>query len=105
MNGRKIAASMAVVTAAMAVMPITAEASTNIDLRKKVIGISGIMSVSNMDSERRVCQHAGERVFLQKHGEQCEQHFSMCRCAARSCVCGVDQDCGGTGVDDGIFRR
>lgn len=35
MNGRKIAASMAVVTAAMAVMPITAEASTNIDLRKK----------------------------------------------------------------------
>ena len=50
MNGRRIAASMAVVVAATAVMPITAEASTNIDLRKKVIGISGIMSVTNMDS-------------------------------------------------------
>lgn len=51
MNGRKIAASLAVVMAAAAVMPMTAEASTNIDLRKKVIGISGIMSVTNMDSK------------------------------------------------------
>ena len=50
MNGRRVAASMAVVVAATAVMPITAEAQTNIDLRKKVIGISGIMSVTNMDS-------------------------------------------------------
>ena len=33
MNGRRIAASMAVVITATAVMPITAEASTNIDLR------------------------------------------------------------------------
>lgn len=49
MNGRRVAASMAVVVAATAVMPITAEAQTNIDLRKKVIGISGIMSVTNMD--------------------------------------------------------
>lgn len=50
MNGRRIAASLAVAVAAAAVMPVTAEASTNIDLRKKVIGISGIMSITNIDT-------------------------------------------------------
>lgn len=50
MNGRRVAVSMAVVVAATAVMPMAAEASTNIDLRKKVIGISGIMSVTYIDS-------------------------------------------------------
>lgn len=51
MNRRKIAASLAMVITATAVMPVTAKASTNIDLRKKVIGISGIMSVTNMDNQ------------------------------------------------------
>lgn len=47
---RKAAASMAFVTAAAgiasALVPMTAEASNNLDYRKKVIGVAGIMSVS-----------------------------------------------------------
>lgn len=50
MNGRRIAASLAAVVTVTAVMPMTAEASTNFDLRKKVIGISGIMGVTNIDA-------------------------------------------------------
>lgn len=49
MNGRRMAASLAVVLAANAVNPMIAQASTNFDLRKKVIGISGIMSITNLD--------------------------------------------------------
>ncbi|MEY8352261.1 S-layer homology domain-containing protein [Lachnospiraceae bacterium 54-53] len=49
MNGRRMAASLAVVLTATAVSPITAEASANFDLRKKVIGVSGIMSITNID--------------------------------------------------------
>lgn len=42
---RNIAASMALVTAVMAVMPTVAEAATNnADYRRKVVGISGIMN-------------------------------------------------------------
>lgn len=49
MNGRKMAASMALVMTAAAVFPMEAEASANFDLRKKVIGVSGIMSTVNID--------------------------------------------------------
>lgn len=51
MDRRRIAASLACVTALSAVMPMTAEASTNFDLRKKVIGVSGIMGITNIDKE------------------------------------------------------
>lgn len=47
---RKIAAAMAVAVGASGVMsvltPMTAEASNNLDYRKKVIGVAGIMNVS-----------------------------------------------------------
>lgn len=49
MNGRRMAASMVVVLAATAVNPMITEASANFDLRKKVIGVSGIMSITNID--------------------------------------------------------
>lgn len=49
MNGRNMAASMAFVMAALAVCPMEAEASANFDLRKKVIGVSGIMSTTGID--------------------------------------------------------
>ena len=47
MNARRAAASLAVVLAATAITPMRAEASANFDLRKKVIGISGIMNTTN----------------------------------------------------------
>ncbi|WP_077610722.1 S-layer homology domain-containing protein [Clostridium sp. Marseille-P2415] len=49
MDGRRMAASLAVVLAATAASPMITEASANIDLRKKVIGVSGIMSTTNLD--------------------------------------------------------
>ena len=49
MNGRKIAASLAFVMAATAVSPMITEASSNFDLRKKVIGVSGIMNTGNLN--------------------------------------------------------
>lgn len=49
MNGRRMAVSLAVVMAAAVVNPMITEASTNFDLRKKVIGVSGIMNVTNID--------------------------------------------------------
>lgn len=49
MNARRTAASLAVILAATAVAPMNAEASANFDLRKKVIGISGIMNITNTD--------------------------------------------------------
>lgn len=49
-NSNKIAVSLAVAAAITAVVPVTAEASTNFDLRKKVIGVSGIMNVVNIDA-------------------------------------------------------
>lgn len=51
MNRRGMAASLVLVLTATAVNSITAEASTNFDLRKKVIGVSGIMSTTNTDAE------------------------------------------------------
>jgi len=49
MNARRAAASLAVVLTATAVTPMRAEASANFDLRKKVIGVSGIMNTTNTD--------------------------------------------------------
>lgn len=49
MNARRAAASLAVILAATAVTPMRVEASANLDLRKKVIGISGIMNTTNID--------------------------------------------------------
>lgn len=46
MNQKKMAVSVAVVLAATAVTPLPAQASNNLDYRKKVIGVAGIMSVS-----------------------------------------------------------
>lgn len=53
---KNLAASLAVVTAAASVasalVPMTVEASNNLDYRKKVIGVAGIMSVSaGMDQQ------------------------------------------------------
>lgn len=47
MHGQKMAAALAVVMAATAVHPVISQASSNFDLRKKVIGISGIMNTLN----------------------------------------------------------
>ncbi|MEW4414015.1 S-layer homology domain-containing protein [Clostridium sp. AN503] len=60
MNQRETAAAMAFVTAAMAVVsvaaaPVTARANTsNLDYRKRVIGISGIMANTSTDMDRQV---------------------------------------------------
>lgn len=51
MKERKFAASLAAVVAISYVMPFTAEASTNFDLRKRVIGITGIMTVTDTTSQ------------------------------------------------------
>lgn len=52
MNTRYMAASVAVITAAVSVMPaMTASASTNFDLRRKVVGAAGIMNVMNIEGE------------------------------------------------------
>lgn len=47
MHGQKMAAALAVLMAATAVHPMISQASSNFDLRKKVIGISGIMNTLN----------------------------------------------------------
>lgn len=46
MSYRKTAAAMAFVTAAVTIHPMVAEASNNLDYKKKVVGVAGIMSVS-----------------------------------------------------------
>ena len=51
MYNRSMAAVLAVVAAATAVFPITAEASSDFDMRKKVIGIAGIMNVTNVSEQ------------------------------------------------------
>ena len=44
---RRLATSLAFMTAAVSVLtPVTAEASNNLDYRKKVVGVAGIMNVS-----------------------------------------------------------
>ena len=57
---RQIAAlSLAAVSAVTAVaMPMEAEASTNFELRKKVIGISGIMGITDVYSNVTRAQFA-----------------------------------------------
>ncbi len=47
MHGQKMAAALAVVMAVTAVNPMISQASSNFDLRKKVVGISGIMNTGN----------------------------------------------------------
>lgn len=49
MNKQRMAVSLAVAVAIAVDCPMAAEASANFDLRKKVIGISGIMSITNID--------------------------------------------------------
>ncbi len=51
MNGRRMAASLVIVMTVTAVNPMIAEASANFDLRKKVMGISGIMSITGIDMQ------------------------------------------------------
>lgn len=48
---RSVAAVMTIVVAATAVSPVTAEASSDFDMRKKVIGIAGIMNVTNVNEQ------------------------------------------------------
>ena len=50
MNRHQIAASLTAAAVAVAVMPVTAEASTSFELRKKVIGLSGIASIVNTEA-------------------------------------------------------
>lgn len=50
MNVRRVGASLAVVMIATAINPIIGEASTNFNLRKKVIGVSGIMNVTSINT-------------------------------------------------------
>ena len=55
MRQRETATVMAFVTAVMALAPMTAEANTsNLDYRKRVIGISGIMVNTSTDMDRQV---------------------------------------------------
>lgn len=55
MKQRKVAATMAFVVAAMAVTPAVAQANTgNLDYRKRVIGIAGIMLNTSTDMEHQV---------------------------------------------------
>lgn len=51
MNGRRTAASLISITMFATMLPMTAEASTNFDLRKKVIGLSGITNVTGTDTQ------------------------------------------------------
>ena len=50
MNRYRIAASLTAAAVAVAAMPMTAEASTDFALRKKVIGLAGIASVTNTEA-------------------------------------------------------
>ncbi len=50
MKERNIALSLVFAMAVTAAAPMTAEAASNFDLRERVIGISGIMSITNIDS-------------------------------------------------------
>lgn len=51
MNGSRVVASLISVTMIAAMLPMTAEASTNFDLRKKVIGLTGITNVTGIDKQ------------------------------------------------------
>lgn len=52
MNTRYMAASLAAATAVVSVIPgMNAQASTNFDLRRKVVGAAGIMNIMNIDGE------------------------------------------------------
>lgn len=49
MHGQRMAAALAIVMAATAVNPMISHASASFDLRKKVIGLSGIMNTGNIN--------------------------------------------------------
>lgn len=51
MYRRGLVTSLAVALGVAAVVPMTAEASATFDLRRKVIGISGIMTVTNVETQ------------------------------------------------------
>lgn len=50
MNGYRVAVYLTSAAVATAIMPMTAQASTNLELRKKVIGLTGIMGVTGTDA-------------------------------------------------------
>lgn len=50
MNKSRVAVSLAIAMTAVAVSPVTAEASSSFDMRKKVVGVVGIMNVTNTDA-------------------------------------------------------
>lgn len=50
MNRHRIAATLTAAAVVTAIMPVTAEASTSFELRKKVIGLSGIATVTNLEA-------------------------------------------------------
>lgn len=51
MRGTRLSLLLIAAAAASASMPVTAQAATNFDLRRKVIGASGIMTVVNIDGK------------------------------------------------------
>lgn len=51
MYRRGLITSLAIAVAASSMVPMTAEASASFDLRRKVIGVSGIMTVTNVENQ------------------------------------------------------
>jgi hypothetical protein len=59
MHGQRMAAALAVVMAATAVNPMITHASAGFDLRKKVVGLSGIMNTGNINMKVTRGEFAG----------------------------------------------
>ena len=55
--------SVAAVAVATAAIPFSAEASSNFEMRKKVVTLSGIVT-SKDTNQRGICQNAGQRFFV-----------------------------------------
>ena len=55
--------SVAAVAVATAAIPFSAEASSNFEMRKKVVTLSGIVT-SKDNNQRGICRNAGQRFFV-----------------------------------------
>lgn len=73
MKTQGIAFSLAAAVAVSSAYPITVKASVNFDLRRKVIGVSGIMSVTNIEGEVSRAEFARMLVNASSYGSSVSQ--------------------------------
>ena len=105
MNRRLFAASTAACIMVAAVYPTTSLAAVNMDLKKKVVGMAGIMNVTNTEKNVTRAEYARMVVLASQFGAAGRQQFRLRGCRKGSRLRILHKNGSGKGIYDGLSGR